>query len=133
MPLRRGFKAEAKRLAREVRDELGVDVFAPLDPYALAELYGVAVYDLRDPSLPSEAVRHFTGPRARVFSAVLLAVGPGRVIIENHVHDWTRRRSTIAHEMAHVLLEHDPAPLTGCGSCRVSGVDRRAGGRRTVG
>lgn len=107
MSLRRGFKAEAKRLALEVRGELGVSVFAPMNPYALAELYGIEVFDLRHPSLPADAVQHFTGPRAASFSAALLSVGTGCVIIENHVHSWARRRSTMAHEMAHVLLEHE--------------------------
>lgn len=107
MSLRRGFKATAKRLALEVREELGIGAFAPLDPYALARLYGIEVFDLSHPWLPREAVRHFTGPRAEAFSAALLAVGSGRVIVENHVHEPKRRRSTIAHEMAHVLLEHE--------------------------
>ncbi|EHR48692.1 putative Zn peptidase [Saccharomonospora marina XMU15] len=107
MYLRRGFKATAKRLALEVREEMGIDAFAPMDPYALAELYGIEVFELSHPWLPEPAVRHFTGPRADAFSAALLAVGRGKVIVENHVHEWKRRRSTIAHEMAHVLLEHD--------------------------
>ncbi|MEU6641290.1 ImmA/IrrE family metallo-endopeptidase [Saccharomonospora sp. NPDC046836] len=121
MPLRRGFKAEAKRLALDVRQEMGVAVFAPLDPYALAELYGIEIHDLSDPTLPVEAVRHFTGPAAGAFSGALLAVGTGRVILENHVHDRNRRRSTIAHEMAHVLLEHEfEVLLTGRDVCRSS-------------
>lgn len=121
MALRRGFKAEAKRLALDVRAELGIDVFAPLDPYALAELYGIEVCDLSHPALPADAVRHFTGPAAPTFSGALLAVGTGRVIIENHVHEPARRRSTIAHEMAHVLLEHEfGLLLTGDQLCRSS-------------
>ncbi|WP_199430848.1 ImmA/IrrE family metallo-endopeptidase [Qaidamihabitans albus] len=121
MSLRHGFKAEARRLALEVRDELGIGVFTPLDPYALAELYGIEVHDLRDPSLPTEAVRHFTGERPDSFSAALVAVGTGSVIIENHVHDPARRRSTIAHEMAHVLLEHEFGLLfTDDHGCRTS-------------
>ncbi|MBK1784339.1 ImmA/IrrE family metallo-endopeptidase [Prauserella cavernicola] len=124
MALRRGFKAEAKRLALEVRAELGVHVFAPLDPYALAELYGIEVHDLSDPSLPRDAVRHFTGPAADAFSAALVSVGRGCVIIENHVHEPNRRRSTIAHEMAHVLLEHDFGVLLTDGEqCRSSSSD----------
>ncbi|MEU3273975.1 ImmA/IrrE family metallo-endopeptidase [Saccharomonospora sp. NPDC006951] len=107
MALRRGFKATARRLALDVRAELGVAVFAPLDPYALAELYGIDIYDLSAPDLPPAAVEHFTGPAADSFSAALLSVGTGSIIIENHTHDFVRRRSTIAHEMAHVLLEHD--------------------------
>ncbi|MFC4005025.1 ImmA/IrrE family metallo-endopeptidase [Prauserella oleivorans] len=118
MPLRRGFKAYAQRLALDVREEMGIGVFAPLDPYALAELYGIAVYDLSDLPLPAEVLRHVTGPAADAFSGALIAVGTGRVIVENHAHDITRRRSTIAHEMAHVLLEHEfGLLLTGASLC----------------
>ena len=107
MALRRGFKKEAKQLALEVRAELGTEVFAPLDPYALAELYGIDVYDLRNPVLPQESVRYLTEERPHVFSAALVPLQPsGTIIIENHIHPARRRRSTMAHEMAHVLLEH---------------------------
>jgi hypothetical protein len=105
--LPRGFKARAKRRALEVREEMGVAGFAPLDPYALADLYGIEIVDLTHPAMPAAAVAHFTGPRADWFSGALIAVGNGSVIIENHVHERSRRRSTIAHEMAHVLLEHE--------------------------
>ncbi|NKQ58170.1 ImmA/IrrE family metallo-endopeptidase [Amycolatopsis sp. K13G38] len=107
MTLRRGFRKEARALSLEVREELGTDVFAPLDPYALAELYGIEVFDLRNPVLPKESVRHLTEVRPDVFSAALVPLQPsGAIIIENHVHHPRRRRSTMAHEMAHVLLEH---------------------------
>ena len=107
MALRRGFKKEAKELALEVRAELGTEVFAPLDPYALAQLYGIDVYDLRNPVLPKESVRYLTEERPNVFSAALVPMTPsGAIIIENHIHPPRRRRSTMAHEMAHVLLEH---------------------------
>ncbi|KID32250.1 ImmA/IrrE family metallo-endopeptidase [Prauserella rugosa] len=107
MTLRRGFKAHAGRLALQVRGELHLDALDPLDPYALAELYGIPVHDLSDPAMPRAAVRHFTGPAADSFSGALVAVGSARAIVENHVHDPRRRRATVAHEMAHVLLEHE--------------------------
>lgn len=119
MALRRGFKATARRLALDVRAELGVHTFEPLDPYALADLYGIPVFDLSAPWLPDEAVRHFTGPAASVFSGALLSTGTATVIVENHVHDGARRRSTVAHEMAHVLLEHEFGVLVTDGAaCR---------------
>lgn len=120
MALRRGFKKEAKDLALEVREELGTDVFAPMDPYALAELYGIEVFDLSHPALPPESVRHLTEVRPHVFSAALVPLSPsGAIIIENHVHHPRRRRSTMAHEMAHILLEHPFGPmLTDENGCR---------------
>jgi len=118
--LRHGFKKEAREITLEVREELGVDVFAPLDPYALAELYGIEITDLSNPCLPPESVRHFTEERPHVFSGALVPLQPsGALIIENHVHHPRRRRSTIAHEMAHVLLEHPfGLTLTGEDGCR---------------
>lgn len=107
MTLRRGFKKEAKDLALAARRELGIDAFAPLDPYALAELYGIDVFDLGASDLPTEAVGYFTVTRPDRFSAALVPVGTGAIIIENQAHELPRRRSTMAHEMAHVLLEHE--------------------------
>ncbi|CAM2988626.1 ImmA/IrrE family metallo-endopeptidase [Saccharomonospora xinjiangensis] len=122
MALRHGFKAEARRLAAEVREELGIRTFQPLDPYALACLYGVEVFTLDEPWLPARAAAHFTGPAAESFSGALIRIGTGCVIVENHAHERNRRRSTVAHEMAHVLLEHEFGVLVTNGrSCR-SGV-----------
>ncbi|WAL65366.1 ImmA/IrrE family metallo-endopeptidase [Amycolatopsis cynarae] len=120
MTLRRGFKKEARELAEEVRAELGIDALTPLDPYALAELYGIEVFDLTHPDLPPDSVRHLTEVRPHVFSAALVPLAPsGAIIIENHVHHPRRRRSTMAHEMAHVLLEHPfSLMLTDEGGCR---------------
>lgn len=120
MALRRGFKSAARRLAAEVRAELGIGPLTPLDPYELAELYGIEVFDLTNPVLPRESVRYLTEVRPHVFSAALVPTQPsGAVIIENHVQPPRRRRSTMAHEMAHVLLEHPFGPtLTDENGCR---------------
>lgn len=121
MTLRRGFKKEAKEIALATRRELHIDVFAPLDPYALAELWGIDVFDLGASYLPAEAVGYFTMTRPDRFSAALVPVGTGAIIIENQAHELPRRRSTMAHEMAHVLLEHEFGLLfAGEDGCRSS-------------
>jgi hypothetical protein len=107
--VRRGFVAEAQRLALEVRAELGLDHREQLDPYGLADLYGIHVYclqDLIEHGGSHAAVDHFAGVRQATFSAALVPIGPVRLIIENEAHTPTRRRASIAHEMAHILLEH---------------------------
>ncbi len=124
MALRRGFKAAARRLAADVRDELDIRAFDPLDPYALARLYGVEVFTLDESWLPRDAVEHFTGTAAESFSGALIQIGTGSVIVENHAHRDTRRRSTVAHEMAHVLLEHEFGVLVTSGtSCRAASTE----------
>jgi IrrE N-terminal-like domain len=119
--LRRGFKAESKRLAIELRAEIGLTRHDPLDPWKLAELYGVDVYALSDVGCSAEALTHFTLTRPEVFSGALVPLPIGVAIIENTAHSRVRRISTMAHEMAHVTLEHVfPATLVNEKGCRTS-------------
>lgn len=106
--MRRGFKEHAKRLAIEVRAEIGLSPLDPLDPLDLAGEYGIPVYALS--GLPSAAdpgtAAWLDGPGHGVFSAALLPCGTGMFILDNDLHAQTRRNSSLAHEMAHVLCEH---------------------------
>lgn len=104
--MRRGFKTKAKELAAEVRDELELGVTDPLDPYQLARLYGIRVYQLQDRMYSLGVRQHFGDLRPATFSGALVNTGNCLVIIENLAHAPVRCRSTMAHEMGHVLLEH---------------------------
>jgi Zn-dependent peptidase ImmA (M78 family) len=119
--LRHGFKALAKRLADEERRDLKIHPHAPLDPYEHAAKWGIKVHDLSSSPISQEALQHFILVNPNKFSAMLIPNGTGYVIVENHTHDPLRRRSTIAHEMSHVLLEHDFDILLGIdNACRSS-------------
>ncbi|MGV9751140.1 ImmA/IrrE family metallo-endopeptidase [Nocardia farcinica] len=109
---RRGFKADAVRLALSIRAELGLGEWDRLDPYALAELYGIEVLGLDDLDCSNEAIEHFHARRSDQLSGYLLRVGPGAVIVENRSHPVERRKSTVCHEMSHVVLEHSFTLLT---------------------
>jgi Zn-dependent peptidase ImmA (M78 family) len=52
------------------------------------------------------------------FSATTIVVGPRRLIVYNPRHEAGRKASSLAHELAHVILEHEPAPAIGVGGCR---------------
>ncbi|MEP9362199.1 ImmA/IrrE family metallo-endopeptidase [Nocardioides sp. CN2-186] len=99
-------KAACKRLAGEVRAELGLEPMEALDPWQLAELYGVRVLALGQLPLDHAVRDHFHNVRPEVFSGALLPHRTGAVIIENDAHPMARRRSTMGHEMAHVVSEH---------------------------
>lgn len=99
-------KAWLKRLALELREEVGVDLEEALDPYLLAELYGVDVHRLSELECSPDALRHFQITRTEVFSGALIPLGTGAVILENDAHPVQRRRSTGGHEISHVVLEH---------------------------
>ena len=120
--MRRGFKEAAKHLALEVRQEIGVDAFAPLDPLDLASEYGIPVYPLSELGgfgCSDAALSYFADEDTATFSAALVPVGTGRIIIDNDDHAPTRRRSSVAHEMSHVLLEHQfNAAILGPDGCR---------------
>ncbi|WP_350349061.1 ImmA/IrrE family metallo-endopeptidase [Agromyces sp. G08B096] len=102
--MRRGFKAEARRLALELRAEIGTDAYAPFDPYAFASEYGVPVVQLS--ALDGAARDHFLKADGSALSGALIPHGGGVVILENDAQPQTRRRTTMCHELAHVVLEH---------------------------
>lgn len=96
-------------LARDERTELGLGLMDPLDPYKLAEAYGIQIYSISELAAndcPAATIEHFRTNGSKRWSAALIAVGTGRIIIENDSHQVVRRRSSIAHEMSHHLLEH---------------------------
>lgn len=103
-------QAKMREVAEEERKELGLGWNEPLDPYALAEKYGIPIYPVHELAENDEcrlAVDHFTHARQHAWSAALVPVGRRRLIIENTAHPPVRRRSNIAHELGHHLLEHD--------------------------
>jgi len=107
-------QAGMRTVAAEERRGLGLSRFAALDPYLLAEEHGIPVYPLEalaDGPRAEAAVRHFTSERSTVWSAAIIPVGSSRIIIENTAHSEARRRASLAHELAHHLLEHEFAEL----------------------
>jgi len=108
--MRRGFKTEARKLALDVRDEIGIGPEGPFDPHALADLYGIRVLRVSELGLTSAS--------STAISGALIAVGTGRLILENDAHSEARCRLTVSHEMSHVVLEHEFATMivdpTGC-------------------
>jgi Zn-dependent peptidase ImmA (M78 family) len=105
--MKRGFKTQAQQIALEVRDELGLGADDPLDPWVLAELYGIPVYGLTELKSWENIISHFNRRRQDAFSAALIPLEHARIIVENIAHALVRRRANVTHEMAHVILEHD--------------------------
>ena len=118
--LRRGFKADAERTAELVRRDLGLEPLDRLDCFALADAWGIPVVslgELREDGASESSIRRLMSPDAG-FSATTIVVGPRRLIVYNPRHDPGRKASSLAHELAHVILEHDAAPAIGVGGCR---------------
>src|SRR6266511_2794545 len=103
MSLRRGFKAEANRIALGMRLDLGLPPEAPLDLYAAARTLHVTVVPIsafadRLPDAVAQIMR--TDPHA--WSAGLLPMSSTRrILLHNDAHSPGRQSSNIAHELAH--------------------------------
>ena len=107
MALRRGFKSEAERMASVVQAELGLSAAQSVAPEALAELLGVQVR-AGDELIPRARFVELKRKQDDAFSACTLQPSPDRaVVVVNPLSDVPRRRSDLAHELAHILLEHE--------------------------
>jgi uncharacterized protein DUF955 len=117
--LRRGFHKEAEEYALEFRKELKLEDSDPLDPYVLAAHLEIPVRELlSDPAFSPELRVYFSGPGSDLFSAATVFDGPRAEIILNNSHHPNRLRSSLMHEIAHVLLGHPPRPPIIEGGCR---------------
>lgn len=107
---RYGFKAEANRFAKELREELGVPLHHPLCPWKLAGHLAVPILGIT--SLPaSPEITYLTNGKGKLeFSATVCFKGTKAFIVNNDAHPVKRQASNIAHELAHVLLGHPPTP-----------------------
>ena len=107
MALRRGFKSEAERIAGRWRTELGIDDVRPVAPEVLAELLGIEVR-AGDELIPRERFEELENIQPDSFSACTLRPSPDRVVVVyNPLSEGPRRRSDVAHELAHALLDHE--------------------------
>lgn len=107
----RGFKAKANRIAVEIRENLGLCAWAPLEPLAVCDYFEIEVVPL---SRFGEAINHFTQVERNAFSAVTVPCGLERAIVHNDAHHPYRQRSNLMHELAHAFLGHPPCTTFDC-------------------
>ena len=106
----RGFKSFAERTAVSLRRELNLDPHDPLDPTKLANSLGVGLLSPAEiPHLPTDVLSQLLESDPWGWSAVTLLVGEGAMIIYNPRKSRARRASDLMHELAHLLLDHQPA------------------------
>ena len=107
MALRRGFKSEAERTARRVQAELGMSSSQSVTPESLAELLGIEIR-AGDELIPRHRFVELEEIQSGSFSACTFRPSPDRVVVVyNPLSAKSRRRSDLAHELAHTLLNHE--------------------------
>jgi Zn-dependent peptidase ImmA (M78 family) len=109
---RRGFKTWAERASLRVRERLNLTPVSPLDPFHLAELIGLPVISSNNLTELEEDVRYrLANDHRDCWSAITVADGSGHLIVTNPAHARTRLHSSLAHEIAHIILGHDPSMM----------------------
>lgn len=112
--MQRGFKSKAERISLAERQRIGLTHLCRLDPRQLAGSHGIRVMSVSDLSgLSSGHLTQLIEVDPSAFSGVTIACGTSRLIVVNDSHTDQRRANTIAHEIAHCLLDHAPSSLFG--------------------
>lgn len=109
--MRRGFKTEAERLADRTRTQLGLQPHTHLPIRDLATHLNIKIY-AADDLVDRVALEELHRLQPGAFSAATFHLPDGRtVIVYNPLSDDGRTNSDIAHEIAHILLDHDVREL----------------------
>jgi len=104
--VRRGFKAQAERLATAARAELGIDECGRLCPWKFAEHRGMFVWTPKELGLSDQDVAQLTLHDPDSWSGVTVRLGDAAGIVLNNAHPRTRQANTLMHEISHVELRH---------------------------
>ncbi|MFJ3667754.1 ImmA/IrrE family metallo-endopeptidase [Streptomyces sp. NPDC090106] len=118
MVLRHGFKAEANRLAVQLREELGLYASAPLPSTVLAEHLSIPISTFSAAVEADARVAVLLGTEKESVSALTVHCGPRRHIWVNDAHEVPRQNSSVHHELSHALLQHTPGPAFDPRGCR---------------
>jgi Zn-dependent peptidase ImmA (M78 family) len=109
--VRRGFKSEAERLADRTRAQLGLQPHSPLAIRDLARHLKVEIY-AADELVDRGRIEELNALQPSAFSAATFHLPDGRTVtVYNPCSEASRTNSDLAHELAHLLLNHDVRDL----------------------
>lgn len=104
--MRRGFKAEAERLANDVRRQVSCKDNEAIPLHLVAAHLDVEVV-AADEIVDRSRLEELDELQRDAFSAGTFKLTSGkRIIVFNPLHEQGRTNSNIAHELAHLLLDH---------------------------
>src|SRR5580698_6752207 len=112
MNFERGFKTWAERTSSNLRRDLGLSPHEPLSPKLLAEFLDVLLHTPRDvPNITQDVLDQLLVHDPWGWSAVSVFRSGQAVVIYNPRHSAGRQASDIMHELAHIILDHQPATI----------------------
>lgn len=104
--MRRGFKSHAERLAVETRTRLECRADESISLAQLATDLEIALIPA-DNLVPRDRLEALQRIQDDAFSAATFRLADGRrVVVYNPLHSPGRTRSNLAHELAHIILQH---------------------------
>jgi Zn-dependent peptidase ImmA (M78 family) len=116
--VRRGFKSEAERLATDLRQRVGCAEEDSAELEAVAENLGVRMLPA-DQLVERSRLAELAEIQPDSFSAATFRLPSGeRVVVYNPLHEPGRTRSNQAHELAHIILDHDVRTIERVGNLK---------------
>ncbi len=109
--MERGFKTRCEEMSRSLRAELGLNPADPLLAEQLASYLGVYLWSVEDLGLPPADVTQLVHNDPDSWSAITVSASGRDAIILNPNHRRGRYSSDVMHELAHLLLGHDPSTM----------------------
>lgn len=110
--LERGFKTWGEKFAVTLRKEMGLGLLQRMDLAQLASLFSARLCTPSDvKGMSAEHLQQLLVRDVSGWSAVTVISGERALIIYNPAHSLGRTASNIAHEIAHLILEHEPTKL----------------------
>jgi Zn-dependent peptidase ImmA (M78 family) len=108
-----GRRADCESLALELRAEIKLTAAQRLNPSALARHLGIPVrpLDAFAEATPGAVVQLRSEEELHSFSAVTIMFGRRGMIVYHPDHDRRRHVNSVAHEISHIVLGHEPVPL----------------------
>ena len=109
--MERGFKSRCEHIARSLRSELGLEPTASLSPRRLASYLNIHVWPVTDLGLEQADIDQLVRVDGNAWSAITVAAAGREAIITNPNHHGGRYSSDVMHELAHLLLQHQPSTM----------------------
>jgi len=110
--MRRGFKAWAEKEAQRIRGLLGINQQSRLPASLLASHLGATIVKPREiPGLTPGDLKQLLSNGRDLWSAITIDIPELKLIIINSSHSANRQESSLMHELAHLICNHQPAPL----------------------
>ena len=109
--MERGFKSRCEEMAKSFRVRLGLETAAPLPAETLARHLDVLVWRVSEIGLSAGDLRRLTVEDAGSWSAIAVSAHGRDAILVNPAHSSARYSSDVMHELAHLILNHEPSSM----------------------